>query len=123
MGALTFRIAAHDCVVAIPYLLDGAYPSTALCSTLLRMSRLQAGAGIFCATEGWTYGIGIYFCKTRLFAPLIVWSSFVLVGFIAFTTTGYGDYSPETPAGRSIFVFWALFGVGTLTILVSGRHS
>ncbi|PIL27708.1 transporter [Ganoderma sinense ZZ0214-1] len=60
-----------------------------------------AGAGIFCATEGWTYGIGVYFC------------------FIAFTTTGYGDYTPETPAGRSIFVFWALFGVGTLTILVS----
>ncbi|KAI1797989.1 hypothetical protein LXA43DRAFT_1105991 [Ganoderma leucocontextum] len=60
-----------------------------------------AGAGIFCATEGWTYGVGIYFC------------------FIAFTTTGYGDYSPETPAGRSIFVFWSLFGVGTLTILVS----
>lgn len=46
----------------------------------------------------------------------------VSIGFIAFTTTGYGDYSPETPAGRSIFVFWALFGVGTLTILVSGKH-
>ena len=43
------------------------------------------------------------------------------VGFIAFTTTGYGDYSPKSPAGRSIFVFWALFGVGTMTILVSGK--
>ncbi|GBE87357.1 hypothetical protein SCP_1100320 [Sparassis crispa] len=59
------------------------------------------GSGIFCATEGWSYGIAMYFC------------------FVAFTTTGYGDYSPQTPAGRSIFVVWALFGVATLTILVS----
>ena len=45
----------------------------------------------------------------------------LFLGFIAFTTTGYGDYSPKSPAGRSIFVFWALFGVGTMTILVSGK--
>ncbi|EJF63876.1 hypothetical protein DICSQDRAFT_102012 [Dichomitus squalens LYAD-421 SS1] len=59
------------------------------------------GSGIFCATEGWTYGEAMYFC------------------FVAFSTTGYGDYSPKTPAGRSVFVVWALFGVGTLTILIS----
>ncbi|OBZ77638.1 Outward-rectifier potassium channel TOK1 [Grifola frondosa] len=59
------------------------------------------GSGIFCATEGWSYATAIYFC------------------FIAFTTTGYGDLTPQTPAGRAIFVVWALFGVGTLTILVS----
>ena len=41
-------------------------------------------------------------------------------GFVTFTTTGYGDYSPQTPAGRSIFVFWALLGLATMTILVSG---
>ncbi|EMD34661.1 hypothetical protein CERSUDRAFT_116841 [Gelatoporia subvermispora B] len=59
------------------------------------------GSAIFSATESWSYGIAMYFC------------------FVAFTTLGYGDYSPQTPAGRSIFVVWALFGVGTLTILVS----
>ncbi|RPD57007.1 hypothetical protein L226DRAFT_491051 [Lentinus tigrinus ALCF2SS1-7] len=59
------------------------------------------GSGIFCVTEGWSYGTAMYFC------------------FVAFSTTGYGDYSPKTPAGRSVFVVWALFGVGTLTILVS----
>ncbi|KAI0747018.1 hypothetical protein C8Q80DRAFT_1220221 [Daedaleopsis nitida] len=59
------------------------------------------GSGIFCVTEGWSYGTAIYFC------------------LVAFSTTGYGDFSPQTPAGRSVFVVWALFGVGTLTILVA----
>ncbi|KAI0945627.1 hypothetical protein AcW1_001803 [Taiwanofungus camphoratus] len=59
------------------------------------------GSGIFSATEGWSYGIALYFC------------------FISFTTVGYGDYAPETPAGRSVFVVWALFGVATVTILFS----
>ncbi|KAF9236055.1 hypothetical protein BU15DRAFT_77364 [Melanogaster broomeanus] len=62
------------------------------------------GAAIFMHTEGWTYGSSIYFC------------------FIAFSTLGYGDMSPQTPAGRSIFVVWALLGVGTVTILVSSQY-
>ena len=41
-------------------------------------------------------------------------------GFVTFTTTGYGDYSPTTAAGRSVFVFWALLGLATMTVLVSG---
>ncbi|KAH7922910.1 voltage-gated potassium channel [Leucogyrophana mollusca] len=59
------------------------------------------GSAIFMQTEGWTYGVSLYFC------------------FIAFTTIGYGDYAPRTPAGRSVFVVWALVGVGTMTILIS----
>ena len=39
---------------------------------------------------------------------------------MAFTSIGYGDYHPDTPAGRSIFVVWAILGVGTMTILISG---
>jgi len=57
------------------------------------------GSLIFSKTEGWTYGSAMYFC------------------FIAFTTIGYGDLAPETAIGRSIFVFWALFGVGAMTVL------
>lgn len=45
------------------------------------------------------------------------------IGFIAFSTIGYGDYSPATPAGRSVFVVWALLGVGAMTILVSGKFT
>ncbi|KAF7313871.1 Tandem pore domain k+ channel [Mycena chlorophos] len=59
------------------------------------------GALIFMKTEAWSFGVSLYFC------------------FIAFTTIGYGDYSPQTPAGRSIFVAWALLGVATMTILIS----
>ncbi|KAK7047856.1 Potassium channel [Paramarasmius palmivorus] len=59
------------------------------------------GSGVFMATEGWSFGEAMYFC------------------FISFTTIGYGDFSPKTPAGRSIFVVWALFGVATMTILIS----
>ncbi|KAG1859517.1 hypothetical protein DFJ58DRAFT_780054 [Suillus subalutaceus] len=59
------------------------------------------GSAIFSLTEGWSYGSSIYFC------------------FIAFTTVGYGDPAPRTPAGRSVFVVWALLGVATVTILVS----
>ena len=45
----------------------------------------------------------------------------LIAGFMAFTTTGYGDFHPATPAGRSIFVVWALMGVATMTILISGK--
>ncbi|KAI9568053.1 hypothetical protein HD554DRAFT_813349 [Boletus coccyginus] len=61
----------------------------------------MGGAAIFTATEGWTYGLSIYFC------------------FISFATIGYGDLSPTTPAGRSFFVVWALVGVATMTIFIS----
>lgn len=47
--------------------------------------------------------------------------SLICIGFITFTTTGYGDYSPKTAAGRSVFLFWALLGLATMTILVSGK--
>ncbi|KAF9003303.1 hypothetical protein BDQ17DRAFT_1409139 [Cyathus striatus] len=59
------------------------------------------GSAIFMKTEGWPFGSAMYFC------------------FVAFTTLGYGDFSPKTPAGRSVFVVWALLGVGTMTILIS----
>ncbi|KAG2135336.1 hypothetical protein DEU56DRAFT_807679 [Suillus clintonianus] len=59
------------------------------------------GSAIFSQTEGWSYGTSIYFC------------------FVAFTTIGYGDPAPRTPAGRSVFVVWALLGVATVTVLVS----
>ncbi|KAF8551395.1 hypothetical protein OG21DRAFT_1487004 [Imleria badia] len=61
----------------------------------------MGGAAIFKATEGWSYGTSIYFC------------------FISFSTIGYGDLTPTTAAGRSIFVLWALIGVATMTIFIS----
>lgn len=40
-------------------------------------------------------------------------------GFVTFTTVGYGDLTPVTALGRSIFVFWALMGVGSMTVLIA----
>ncbi|THH10632.1 hypothetical protein EW145_g1213 [Phellinidium pouzarii] len=59
------------------------------------------GSAIFMATEGWSYGGAMWFC------------------FESFTTIGFGDRTPDTPAGRSVFIVWALLGVGAMTILIS----
>jgi hypothetical protein len=31
-----------------------------------------------------------------------------------------GDFSPKSPVGRAVYVVWALLGVATMTILISG---
>ncbi|CAE6459001.1 hypothetical protein ACGC1H_002100 [Rhizoctonia solani] len=59
------------------------------------------GSGVFVATEGWTFGESMFFC------------------FCTFSTVGYGDFAPKTPAGRAFFVGWALFGIAAMTILIS----
>ncbi|KAG8846689.1 hypothetical protein FRB96_001925 [Tulasnella sp. 330] len=59
------------------------------------------GAGTFVAAENWTFGRSMYFC------------------WVAFSTVGYGDFTPSTNAGRAIFVVWALLGVANMTILIS----
>lgn len=84
---------------------------------------IQAGSAIFHATEHWPYGDAMYFCTYRdnlnSHTPYVI----TITGFMAFTTTGFGDFAPATPAGRSVFVVWALLGVGTMTILISSEWS
>ncbi|KAI0036228.1 hypothetical protein K488DRAFT_14494, partial [Vararia minispora EC-137] len=60
-----------------------------------------SGAAIFSHVEQWTFATSLYFC------------------FITFATIGYGDVHPLSPLGRSIFVFWALIGVGSMTVLIA----
>ena len=52
--------------------------------------------------------------------PLILLS---LLGFESFSTIGYGERTPQTPGGRLVFTFWAILGVGTMAILISGRQT
>ncbi|KAL8286421.1 hypothetical protein RQP46_004438 [Phenoliferia psychrophenolica] len=59
------------------------------------------GSAVFHFTEGWTYFEALYFC------------------FIFFTTIGYGDFSPQSAAGRAFFVAWAILGIATMTLLLS----
>ena len=78
----------------------------------------QVGAALFVFTEKWSFGAAIYFCTFVFIFPTD--ESLTYVGFITFTTTGFGDYTPKTAAGRSVFVSWALLGLAATTILVSG---
>lgn len=60
------------------------------------------GGAIFSAIEAnWSYFDGFYFV------------------FVVFTSIGYGDFHPTSSSGRAFFIVWALFGVGTLTVLFS----
>jgi hypothetical protein len=89
----------------------------------LLITHHQVGSAIFMATEGWSYGVSMYFCRPSTILDRLTYQFVLIVlqsGFVAFTTIGYGDYSPQTPAGRSVFVVWAILGVGTMTILISG---
>ena len=65
----------------------------------------------------------MYFCEYDI-VPIKSFSQQKhTIGFIAFTTIGYGDLAPQSAIGRSIFVFWALFGVGAMTVLFAGTFS
>ena len=63
------------------------------------------GAYIFYRCEKpfqrWTYFDAFYFC------------------YVSFTTIGYGDVTPISPAGKSFFVFWSLLTLPTMTVLIS----
>ncbi|TKA52321.1 hypothetical protein B0A53_04789 [Rhodotorula sp. CCFEE 5036] len=59
------------------------------------------GAGVFVASEKWTYGNAVWFA------------------FETFSTIGYGDFIPYTPAGRAFFIPWSIVGVGNMTLLFS----
>lgn len=52
------------------------------------------------STQQWTYFESLYFTYT------------------AFTTIGYGDYSPQNNAAKPAFVLWSMLALPTLTILI-----
>ncbi|KAJ6632145.1 hypothetical protein B0H10DRAFT_1976315 [Mycena sp. CBHHK59/15] len=53
------------------------------------------------APQGWTYFEALYFSYTSLL------------------TIGYGDFYPQSNAGKPFFVVWSLIAVPTVTILIS----
>lgn len=62
------------------------------------------GAAVFMAAEerqGWTYFQSVYFT------------------FVALLTIGYGDFTPQSNAGKAFFVVWSLLAIPSLTILIS----
>lgn len=61
----------------------------------------SCGAVVFWKLEGWTYFEALYFC------------------FCSLITIGYGDFTPQSNAGRPFFVMWSLIGIPTMTMLIS----
>ncbi|KAJ3281768.1 Potassium channel [Borealophlyctis nickersoniae] len=57
--------------------------------------------GIFAHLEDWTYIESFYFA------------------FCALMTIGYGDYTLQTVLARSVFIWYVLFGIGSITYLGS----
>jgi potassium channel subfamily K len=58
------------------------------------------GAIIFHYMEGWSMGDAFYF------------------NYVFFLTIGFGDFSPGTPVGKTVFVIWALMAVPIMTNFV-----
>lgn len=62
----------------------------------------SCGAVIFWLLENnWSYFDALYFC------------------FVCLLTIGYGDYTPQSNAGRPFFVVWSLVAIPTMTMLIS----
>lgn len=59
------------------------------------------GTILFHFVENWRWINSLYFCVTTL------------------TTVGYGDFSPQTDAGKIIFIFYILSGLGILFAFVN----
>ncbi len=75
-------------------------PTFRLVATL-SISLLLVGMFLFHWLEGWSYLDSFYFSA------------------ISATTVGYGDFSPKTPAGKLLAVFYIFCGIGLLVALIS----
>lgn len=66
---------------------------------LLVMFWFVTGA-IYHKMEGWSFGNAMFY------------------SYVFFLTIGYGDFSPATPLGKTVFVFWAMLAVPIMTNFV-----
>jgi hypothetical protein len=67
----------------------------------LSMVLLLTGMFFYHRVEGWTLFQSFYFAVLTL------------------TTVGYGDFAPQTTAGRAFTIFYILIGLGIVVALVS----
>lgn len=69
--------------------------------TFLVVVLLGSGSLFYWRFEGWTVVDSVYF------------------SVITLTTVGYGDFSPETTAGKVFTIFYVLIGLGILVSFLS----
>jgi voltage-gated potassium channel Kch len=80
--------------------LIGRDPSFRLLATLTA-SLLLVGTLVFHRVEGWSYFDSFYFSAITL------------------ATVGYGDFTPQTAAGKLLTIFYIFSGVGLLVALLT----
>ncbi len=68
---------------------------------VLTVSLLLAGTWVFHQIEGWSYLDSFYFSA------------------ISLATVGYGDFTPKTPAGKLLTVFYVFAGFGLLAAFLT----
>lgn len=71
----------------------------ALMSLLVVM--VTFSAIIYMLLEGWGFLDAVYFCVVTM------------------STVGYGDFSPQTPLGKTFTIFYLFIGIGVFVLAVS----
>lgn len=66
---------------------------------------LLAGSIVFHYLEGWSYIDALYF------------------SIITLTTIGYGDFSPQTDAGKIFTIFYIIIGIGVILAFINTLYN
>lgn len=66
----------------------------------------------------WCVGAVVFMCVERRMQNMTYFESLYFC-YVSLLTIGYGDFSPQSNAGKPFFVVWSLIAVPTMTILVS----
>ncbi len=95
---ITFFVVIGVAVVGvIKGLRDPEYRTIALALVLL----LAGGTNFYHRIEGWSWLDSIYFCV------------------VALLTVGFGDFTPQTDAGKIFTIFYLIMGVGVIGAFVN----
>jgi Ion channel len=91
-----------------------------LLSFLLLVTFWVVGAAIFASVEGWGYGDGIYLCVLRLLNHAHSSDKLHVAHstYVTFLTLGFGDYTPHSPAGKVIFIVYAMLAIPIISFFV-----
>ncbi|NND94183.1 MAG: two pore domain potassium channel family protein [Flavobacteriales bacterium] len=74
------------------FIMDKHYRNLLLTSTMI----ITVGTIVYHYTEGWSWVDSLYFSVVTL------------------TTIGYGDFSPQTSAGKIFTIFYIILGLGMI---------
>ena len=83
------------------FLRDKVYRDLLVTSSII----LAFGTAVYHHLEGWSVIDSLYF------------------SVITLTTIGYGDYSPQTPAGKIFTIFYIIIGLGMILNFINAVYS